>query len=185
MRMKTVAVAVLAAGTLAGLRDELLAMMTADQEARERLIKSDFKDESALAAVTALDARHTSRLRQIIDAHGWPSTSLVGGDGAHAAWLLVQHADADPAFQRRCLDLMAKLPRTEVSAKDVAYLTDRVLLAEAKPQRFGTQFEKNAAGKWVPKRLEDPEHVDARRREVGLEPLADYARRMSERYDKK
>jgi hypothetical protein len=33
---------------------------------------------------------------------------LVGEDGAHAAWLLAQHADRDPAFQRRCLDLLTQ-----------------------------------------------------------------------------
>ena len=121
----------------------------------------------------------------MVASYGWPAKSLVGEKAAHAAWLLVQHADADPAFQRRCLDLMEKLPPGEVSARDVAYLTDRVLLAEGKPQRFGTQFQKDAAGKWVPKTLEDPEHVDDRRRAAGLEPIADYARRMSDVYDKK
>ncbi len=80
---------------------------------------------------------------------------------------------------------MKKLPPGEVGAKDVAYLTDWVLLAEGKPQRFGTQFEKDATGKWVPKRLDDPGHADERRRGVGLESLADYARRMSEVYDGK
>jgi len=185
MRAWFVAVAISVAVAQPALRDELLAMMDADQGARDKLIKSDFKDEEALAEMKALDGRHTARLKQIVDAWGWPTSSLVGEKAAHAAWLLVQHADADPAFQRRCLDLMAKLPAAEVSGKDVAYLSDRVLLAEGKPQRFGTQFEKDAAGKWVPKKLEDPEHVDARRREVGLMPLADYARMMAETYDKK
>ena len=168
-----------------GLRDELLAMANADQHAREQVVKSDFKDQKALAHMGALDARHTAHLEEVVTKHGWPGKSLVGERAAHAAWLLVQHADAAPAFQRRCLELMTKMPAGEVSATDVAYLTDRVLLAEGKPQRFGTQFEKDAAGRWVPKTLEDPEHVDERRRAVGLEPLADYGRRMSDVYDRK
>lgn len=160
-------------------------MVAADQDARQLVVKSDFKDPKAMAQMTALDARHTARLKEVVASYAWPAKSLVGEKAAHAAWLLVQHADADPAFQRRCLDLMEKLPPGEVSARDVAYLTDRVLLAEGKPQRFGTQFQKDAAGKWVPKTLEDPEHVDDRRRAAGLEPIADYARRMSDVYDKK
>ena len=80
---------------------------------------------------------------------------------------------------------MQSLPAGEVSTKDIAYLTDRVLLAEGKPQRYGTQFLKDSAGKWVPKTLEDPDHVEERRRAVGLQSLADYARAMSETYDKK
>ena len=121
-------------------------MVTADQEARDTLMKSDFKDQKALAQMTALDKEHTARLKAVVAAHGWPGKSLVGEKAAHAAWLLVQHADADPAFQRRCLHLMERLPPGEVSVKDLAYLTDRVLLAEGKPQRFGTQIPEGRRG---------------------------------------
>jgi uncharacterized protein DUF6624 len=186
--MATWCIAALALGAAVaqpGLRDELLAMVSIDQKARQRVVESNFKDEKALANMAALDAKHTARLKQMVAAYGWPGKTLVGERAAHAAWLLVQHADADPAFQRRCLELMEKLPGGDVRAQDVAYLTDRVLLAEGRPQRFGTQFEKNAAGKWVPKTLDDPQHVDDRRRAVGLEPLAEYARRMAEVYDRK
>jgi hypothetical protein len=178
---------VLAAAVVAqpALRDELFALVTADQDARDVVVKTAFKDAKAMAQMAALDARNTARLKEIVAAHGWPGKSLVGEKAAHAAWLLVQHADADAKFQRRCLELMERLPSGEVSAKDIAYLTDRVLLAEGKPQRFGTQFLKDATGKWVPKPLEDPDHVDHRRKAVGLESLADYARHMSETYDSK
>jgi hypothetical protein len=155
------------------LRDELFAMVTADQEARDWLASSDFKSEKALANMKAVDARNTARLREIVARYGWPGKSLVGEKAAHAAWLLAQHADADRAFQRRCLDLMEKSAAGEVSPKDVAYLTDRVLLAAGKRQRFGTQFERADGGSPVLRPLEDPEHVDERRRAVGLEPLAD------------
>jgi hypothetical protein len=170
---------------VATLAVELMAMVDADQAARDQLIQSDFKDAKALARMQELDAKHTARLKEMVAANGWPGKSLVGEKAAHAAWLLVQHADKDPVFQRRCLDLMEKLPPGEVGPRDVAYLTDRVLLAEGKPQRFGTQFEKDPAGNWVPKKLADPDHVDERRKAAGLESLADYARRMSETYDKK
>jgi Family of unknown function (DUF6624) len=65
---------------------------------------------------------------------------MVGGDGAHAAWLLARHADQDPAFQRRCLELLTQAVASGEAAKiELAYLTDRVL-AEGKPQEYGTQF---------------------------------------------
>ena len=40
-------------------------------------------------------------------AHGWPGRSLVGEQGAMDAWLLAQHADRQPGFQRRALSLLA------------------------------------------------------------------------------
>jgi hypothetical protein len=118
-------------------------------------------------------------LKEVVAKHGWPGKSLVGADGARAARLLVQHADPDVAFQRRCLDLVNKLPRGEVEAEHLAYLTDRVLLNEGKKQLYGTMLRKED-GKLVPKPLEDEANVDKRRGELGLPPLADYIRKTSE-----
>ncbi|HEY3391595.1 MAG TPA: DUF6624 domain-containing protein [Lacipirellulaceae bacterium] len=175
------------------LRLELLRRVKADQEARTTLVAwlkkngGGVVDPAALpanrkaeyekrgAAVKKVDQENTERLGVIIEEHGWPAISLVGKDGSHAAWLLVQHADADPKFQRKCLDLMAKLPKTEASQADLAYLMDRVLLAEGKKQIYGTQFT-SSGEKWEPRPLEDAANVDKRRAEVGLQPLAEYVK---------
>jgi hypothetical protein len=79
------------------LRAELRRRVAADQEARRAL------DSEAMAAA---DGENLPWLRQVVADVGWPGTSLVGEDGAEAAWLLAQHADRDPAFQRHCLDLL-------------------------------------------------------------------------------
>jgi hypothetical protein len=63
----------------------------------------------------------------------------------------------------------------------VAYLTDRVLLAEGKPQEFGTQAT-GENGQWVPRLLRDPETVDQRRAAVPLEPMVEYLARMTQHY---
>ncbi len=120
-----------------------------------------------------IDTENTERLGEIVERHGWPTYTLVGKDGAQAAWILAQHADSSPKFQRKCLDLMAKVPRDEISRRDVALLTDRVLLAEGKKQVYGTQFTMEN-GKCKPRPLEDEANVDKRRKEVGLPSLAEY-----------
>ena len=103
---------------------------------------------------------------------------MVGEDGALAAFLLVQHADRDPQFQKKCLPLLEAAVRVgEASASNLAYLTDRVLIAEGKPQRYGTQFQ-TVGGKSAPFPIEDAENVDARRNAVGLGPLAEYAKQI-------
>lgn len=180
------------------LRAELLRRVKTDQDARFALIEfmkrhggdpaklsADQKAEhSKLAeAVGAADKENTARLTKVIDGTGWPTVTQVGKDGAHAAWLLVQHADANPKFQRTCLDLMTRLPKEEVSQKDVAYLTDRVLLAEGKKQVYGTQFT-NVGGKWEPRPLDEPEKVDDRRRAAGLPTLAEYVKQLESLYGK-
>lgn len=116
----------------------------------------------------------TARIREIVAERGWPGRSLVGDDGASAAWLLVQHADDDPSFQERTLELMrAAVEAGEADARDLAYLVDRVRVAHGKPQLYGTQF-----GRSGPQPIEDEEHLDERRAAVGLEPFADYAARF-------
>lgn len=99
---------------------------------------------------------------------------MAGTDGAHAAWLLAQHADRDPAFQRHCLDLLtAAVHVGEATRSDLAYLTDRVLLAEGKPQEYGTQVTARA-GRHAPIDLRAPDTVDERRAAMDLPPLAVY-----------
>jgi hypothetical protein len=154
-----------------GLRLELLRRVEKDQVARKAL------DADAMAEA---DGENLPWLKEVIAAHGWPGAALVGTDGAHAAWLLAQHADADPAFQRQCLGLIgAAVEAGEASLIEHAYLTDRVLLAEGRPQVYGTQVTRRGDA-WVPRDLRDPELVDERRAAAGLEPLAEYLERFGD-----
>ncbi|HEX8820576.1 MAG TPA: DUF6624 domain-containing protein [Archangium sp.] len=160
------------------LRDELLRMMEEDQAARRAAGAAQFKDAAANERMRAIDVRNTARMKEIVAQEGWPTKTLVGERGARAAFLLVQHADLDPAFQRQCLPMLEKaVAAGEGSGKDLAYLTDRILVAEGKPQRYGTQFH-NVEGKLVPRPIEDEANVDARRAAVGLGTMAEYNAQM-------
>ena len=55
---------------------------------------------------------------------------------------------------------------------EVAMLEDRIRTFEGRPQRYGTQFDWDEHGRLSPLPLEDPAGVDARRRAIGLGPLA-------------
>jgi len=132
--------------------------------------------------MSGVDVRNTARMKEIVAQYGWPTSSMVGEEGATAAWLLVQHADHDPQFQRNCLELMKQVPAGEVSKADVAYLTDRVLVNEGKNQLYGTQFW-SPNGKMEPRPIEDEANLDKRRKEVGLSLFAEYAKHMTGPHD--
>lgn len=150
------------------LADEIIQMGQADQAMRQ----SGTWDAS-------LDAKHTLRLKQIIEEiGGWPTISKVGRQASHIAWLLVQHADHDLVFQRTCLALLKALPEGEVTRQDMAYLEDRVLVSESRPQLYGTQFHRNEAGELEPFPIENEEQIDVRRSEVGLGTFAEYRARL-------
>jgi SAM-dependent methyltransferase len=114
-----------------------------------------------------LDEQHAARMRDIVVQHGWPGYALVGRQGAQAAWLLIQHAFEDRAFQRQCLALLEEaVARGDADARHLAYLTDSVRLGEGRPQVYGTQYMNGSL--WP---IEDREHVDERRAAIGLVPL--------------
>lgn len=149
-----------------------------DEELRAELFRRMEKDQVARKAMDhegmrEADGENLPWLKAVIAERGWPGASLVGPDGANAAWLLAQHADADPAFQRQCLELLTvAVEAGEATGRQLAYLTDRVLLAEGEQQEYGTQFV-GRGGRWVPHNLRDPDGVDARRAAAGLGTIAE------------
>jgi len=149
--------------------NELATMFATDQAMRKTWLAGAPWDDT-------IDRKHTARMKEIIAQIGWPRISTFGEDACTHAWLLVQHADHDVAFQRECLVLMEALPAEEVRPSNLAFLTDRVLMNEGMPQIYGSQLRKNAEGKYEPYDLEEPEGVDARRRAMGLEVLAEYVK---------
>lgn len=154
-------------GAFPDMAAEILEMAAEDQKMRK-----EFLEGTRTKGDPDLDRRNTARLKEIVGAIGWPTKELVG-DAATKAWLLVQHADHDPAFQRQCLELMKAAPEGEVEKSDVAMLEDRVNVAEGKPQRYGSQLHVDENGHYGPYPIEDIEHLDERRAEVGLEPFAE------------
>jgi hypothetical protein len=166
------------------LRIELLRMAEEDQEVRVALSREGEEtgqvSPELFDQLTEIDSRNTNRMREIVEQYGWPGKSIVALDGAHAAWLLVQHADADLGFQKQCLELITRAAQEgEASWQDVAYLTDRVLVAEGKEQLYGTQIDMSS-GEPVPFPIENEANVNQRRKSVGLGPLEDYLRHFQE-----
>jgi hypothetical protein len=159
------------------LRQELLEMARQDQESSMEST-ADALDPTG-RALRSWQAQHRfERIKEIVAQDGWPGRSLVGEEGAHAAWLLVQHADADPAFQRSCLDLMqAAFANGEVTARELSFLTDRVLLKEGKPQMYGTQ---GAIGAPSP---EEEARIDANRLLLGHEPWHEFIENRRKHHD--
>lgn len=151
---------------------ELLALAQSDQDARKCW------QETGETWEKSLDERNTERLKEIVAKIGWPTQSKVGDAAANAAWLLVQHADHDPEFQRKCLDLMQQEPEGEVRKQDRAFLEDRVRANTGRLTLYGTQFGHNSEGQFGPLPVEDRENLNKRRTAMGLESFEEYEQEM-------
>lgn len=154
-------------------------MRNADQDVRKRAL-ADPKNEVLQAEWKTVDANNLARLEAILDRYGWPTTAMVGKDGVSAAWTLSQHGD--PEFLHRVLPMMKKsVDRGDLPGAFYATSLDRVRVQDKQKQVYGSQFN-TSDGKCEPLPIEDPEHVDARRKAIGLGPLREYAEQLCTMY---
>ena len=142
----------------------------------------ELPDSLDVARAMSVDSANTRWLNIVVAQRGWPGRTLVGADGANAAFLLAQHADRDTAFQAQMLPLVTSAyDAGEVEGQAVALLTDRVAVARGRPQVYGSQASV-VAGRVVLKPIADSAGVDARRARLGLPPLGVYVRLLDSLY---
>lgn len=160
--------------TITEIQAELEAMCDLDQLLVSAPENSELDGTTTASTIRHIDQVHNDRLKEIVDHIGWPTRDLVGLKATQAAYMVIQHSSNDIAFQNRCLELMVDLvAQGELPASYVALLTDRIRVFQDQPQVFGTQMEMamNEFGVMTPTPtvpIEDPEHLDDRRKLMGM-----------------
>jgi len=87
---------------------------------------------------------------------------------------------AEPARRQVVELLRAAVTEGQASPGNLAYLVDRVAAGLGEPQEYGTQIRCGPDGPDPAVPIEDEEHVDERRADAGLGPLADYLAELAE-----
>jgi hypothetical protein len=141
-------------------------------DARARGVPVDKQHEEIIFnRMQAQDAENEATFDQILRDYGWPPRSRVGGDGALIAFLIVQHAPH--AKQVVYLPLIREaVAHHEAEAADLALLEDRVNLVEGRKQVYGSQVDIRDGV--TLRDVKDPDHLDERRKSVGLGPICEY-----------
>lgn len=123
-----------------------------------------------------------SNLEKLLKAYGWPKYSTVGTLAADAPLLVINHHEDDLVRKKYLAQIKQSCLEGEGSCVEFAKIQDRILVNDEQPQLYGMQFRYNAERHLEPFPIKDPEYVDKRRKEIGLEPLKDYLKRKIE-YD--
>ena len=160
------------------LRPELMARLDRDQAVRDSFlaqINALGHPTAALAtSMQSVDSANLAWLKPLLLAYGWPTRPALDSEGIEAVFLLLQHADRDPAFQAAMLPQLAAAHRSgDIPGQSLALLTDRVAKAQGRPQIYGTQTTLKGREAIVDP-IADSAGVDARRAALGLPPLAVY-----------
>jgi len=148
--------------------------------------QDDFK-KRFFGIVTDQDSLNIVEIEGIISKYGYPGKTLVGEPTNEAAWYVIQHSNKIGQYY----PLIEKTGEEgELPKKLVAMMKDRLLMNQEKPQIYGTQVAGRSiaeSDKWFqfvwP--IENPESVNQRRKEVGLDlTVEENAKRLGVEYKK-
>jgi len=144
--------------------------------------EKEYYTRKLAARIIALEDADTAELKELLKRYRWFTVSEFGADADMHAWVIVQHSDRDPAFQREVLAILGTLHQSgESSASNYANLYDRVEMNAGKPQRYGTQGNCEGPGQWVPYQIADTAGLDERRKSLGLSTMAEYLQRSKDK----
>lgn len=135
----------------------------------------EMKDQWKL--IKEKDSINLVKVKAMLDQYGWLGNDIIGGPGSTTLFLVIQHSNQ--ATQEKYLPMMREaVKKGKAQGSSLALLEDRVLLGQGKRQIYGSQIARDQETHvYYVSPLEDPDHVDQRRAEVGLGPLADYVNR--------
>ena len=111
----------------------------------------------------------------IIEEYGWLGENRVGTMANQSLWLVIQHAPLET--QDKYLPyLQESVELGESEGWYLAFLEDRILMRKGEKQIYGSQSTFNKeTGKFHIYPIKDHKNVNERRKNIGLEPLEEYA----------
>ena len=159
------------------LNKELLQMEESDQ------IAASNWEEKWIPYKDSTYTSNKTRVEKMFNQYGFLGYEEIGKDGSNIFWLIVQHSDKYPDFQKKILVAMDKqVNKKNTNATNYAFLYDRVQVNAGLKQKFGTQvtYDVNRTGRAIPKiGIMDSINVDLNRKKYLLEPLKEYLNQMT------
>jgi VWFA-related protein len=162
------------------LSQKLVALKESAQERLSGDVAQNKKAEDLFKGLKESRERNATELCQTLKTHGWPTLELVGAEGVDAAFFLLKNSSSELQVDMLPVVIAAvnkgALPRAEFPG-----YFDLLRLKVGLKQMFGTQAT-ILNGFLVLFPVEAEEQVDARRKEFGLGPLAEYLRHLERVY---
>jgi len=122
-----------------------------------------------------IDRKNLEIVVSIIENCGMPTSKYIDKKHIVAIFLVLQHGDN--YHRKKYFHLIEQAVKNgDLQKSDYALMKDRILVSDGKPQIYGTQLTSTIydSNKFEVNQIEEPEYVDQRRAEMGLNPINDY-----------
>ncbi len=153
------------------LKSYLLSLKDQDLQLRTKILKEGTLNDGYDPRMEALHVENADKLDELIEKYGWPGRSLVGTEGADAAFMLACHSISNPELQRKFLNqLQEAVKKGDATKPQAACLGDRIRFNEGKPLKYGMLFDWNESGELVAN-VENIDVANELRKEMGLKSV--------------
>ena len=159
---------------------QLLEIEAVDQANREKLKELSISLEIMKKETLKDDQLHVDFVKEHISKYGWEIIDKLTSDQVDALFLIITHASFDVGFQLESLKNLESLIQVEPKlSQKYALMSDKVLLAQGKHQRFGTQYDV-VDNTIVLKPIKNPENLNKIRKQYKLPPIEFYKKILEE-----
>ena len=117
--------------------------------------------------------RNKELVISIIEKCGMPTLKEVSQKQMTAIWLVLQHS-AYKHMKKYFPQIEEAVKNGDLSKQQYALMKDRILMDEGKPQIYGSQIKNGKLYK-----LENPETVNERRKEMGMKTIENYLKHFN------
>jgi hypothetical protein len=153
-----------------------------EQELQRRvgLDQQAVKDPALRAKRPEILADNIQYLRELTSRLGWIDIPRFGRLAASAAVLIAKHA-SDLPLMKRALPIVARDVKEHGGSGEMySVLYDELQITLGRRQRYGTQFAPDDQGNLFVLPLEEPDKVNAYRKEIGILSFEEYLHLVSQ-----
>lgn len=153
----------------------LVSLSDTDQQA----IK-DYKAGKILAPELArINKKNVEIVKHIISKIGFPTIKSTSKNAYKAAVIVVLHS-GDIQLLTQSINALQNADETLIDKRDIAYMIDKVRIAQNLPQLYGTQYKisKDFDIKYID--IDNPDELEKRRAEFGMERFDEYKKKVEQ-----
>ncbi len=140
-------------------------MLVRDQQA----IK-DFREKKiSTSELQEINRKHVACLKEIIEKNGFPTITTTSHEAYKSAVVVVLHSE-DIELLKQSIQFLKNRDVKDIEKAHIAFMVDKMRVLQNLPQLYGTQYRVNQDNvpEYIP--IENPEALEERRKELGMEP---------------